>query len=146
MPMDKTGWKPIHLRGPNGWRMVRVVAIILGLAVAACSTTSTVHQPLPAASGEVPVHAYAYAFENHGGDDLEGIDRLDRLIQGRLLQAGLVAGMGKPSSGRVQVDLRHYYLRSNGARFWAGIMAGRDKIVSEVEVLDDAGGQVGSFE
>lgn len=126
--------------------MIRAAVVLLGVALAACSTTSTVHQPLRAANGEVPSHAYAYVFENHGGDDLEGIDRLDRLIQGRLLQAGLVAGMGKPSSGRVQVDLRHYYVRSNGARFWAGIMAGRDKIVSEVEVFDDAGKRVGSFE
>jgi hypothetical protein len=126
--------------------MIRVVIALLALALAACSTTSTVHQPLPPTASQVTVNAYAYAFENHGGDDLEGIDKLDRLIQGRLLQAGIVAGMGEPSSGRVQVDLTHYYVRSNGARFWAGIMAGRDKIVSEVEVFDDAGKQVGSFE
>jgi hypothetical protein len=119
---------------------------LLGLLLAACSTTSTVHQPLPATRGQVPAHAYDYAFENHGGDDLEGIARLDRLIQGRLLQAGLVAGMGEPPSGRVDVELTHYYVRSNAARFWAGIMAGRDKIVSEVEVFDDAGKRVGSFE
>ena len=128
--------------------MIRVAIALLILALAACSTTSTVHQPLPSTPGQVPAHAYAYAyaFENHGGDDQEGIDRLDRLIQGRLLQAGLVAGIDQPSSGRVQVDLTHYYVRSNAARFWAGIMAGRDKIVSEVEVFDDAGKQVGSFE
>jgi hypothetical protein len=126
--------------------MIRIAVVLLALALAACSTTSTVHQPLPPTASQAPAHAYAYAFENHGGDDLEGIDKLDRLIQGRLLQAGIVAGMGEPSSGRVQVDLTHYYVRSNGARFWAGIMAGRDKIVSEVEVFDDAGRQVGSFE
>lgn len=126
--------------------MIRIAIVLLTLALAACSTTSTVLQPLPTTSSQVPAHAYAYAFENHGGDDQEGIDRLDRLIQGRLLQAGLVAGIGQPSSGRVQIDLTHYYVRSNGARFWAGIMAGRDKIVSEVAVFDDAGKQVGSFE
>ncbi|MGN6111405.1 MAG: DUF4410 domain-containing protein [Luteimonas sp.] len=126
--------------------MIRITVLLLGLVLAACSTTSTVHQPLPATGSQVPAHAYAYAFENHGGDDLEGIDRLDRLIQTRLLRAGIIAGIGRPSSGRVQVDLRHYYLRSNGARFWAGIMAGRDKIVSEVDVFDDAGNQIGSFE
>ena len=126
--------------------MIRIAVALLGLALAACSTTSTVHQPLPPTASQVPAHAYAYAFEHHGGDDLEGIDKLDRLIQGRLLQARLVAGIGEPSSGRVQVDLIHYYVRSNGARFWAGIMAGRDKIVSEVDVFDDAGRQIGSFE
>jgi hypothetical protein len=126
--------------------MIRVGVVLLILALAACSTTSTVRQPLPSISGEAPAHAYAYVFENHGGDDLEGIGRLDRMIQGRLLQAGLVAAMGEPSSGRVQVELTHYYVRSNAARFWAGIMAGRDKIVSEVTVFDDAGKQLGSFE
>jgi hypothetical protein len=126
--------------------MIRVGVVLLSLALAACSTTSTVRQALPPASSQAPAHAYAYAFENHGGDDQEGIARLDRLIQGRLLQAGLVAGIGEPSSGRVEVDLTHYYLRSNAARFWAGIMAGRDKIASEVEVFDDAGERVGSFE
>jgi hypothetical protein len=124
----------------------RAVAALLCLLLAACSTTSTVHQPLPAAVGQVPTNGYAYAFVNHGGDDVEGIARLDRLIQARLLQAGLVAGIGEPPSGRVEIDLTHYYVRSNAARFWAGILAGRDRIVSEVAVFDDAGRRVGSFE
>ena len=124
--------------------MIRILAALLCLGLAACSTTSTVRQPLSPASSHA--EARAYVFENHGGDDLEGIAKLDRLIQGRLLRAGLVAAIGEPASGRVEVDLTHYYVRSNAARFWAGIMAGRDKIVSEVTVYDDAGKQEGSFE
>lgn len=124
--------------------MTRTIAALLCLALAACSTTSTVRQPLPRQG--TPVHAYAYHFENNGGDDLEGIARLDRLIHGRLLQAGLVAAAGESPVGSVKVDLTHYYVRSNAARFWAGIMAGRDKIISTVTVFDAAGTEIGSFE
>ena len=47
---------------------------------------------------------------------------------------------------KIDIVLKHYYLRSNGARFWAGIMAGRDKIISRVRVLGVDGAQVGSFD
>ena len=118
--------------------------MLLLLALAACSTTSTIHQPIPPqATG---VHGYAYSFENSGGDDLEGIARLDRMIHARLLIAGLVAATGEPSAGRVEIELTHYYLRSNTARFLAGILAGRDKIVSQVKVFDETGKLLGSFE
>ena len=123
--------------------MIRFAAVLL-LALAACSTTSTVYQPLPPQPSVG--QAYAYAFENNGGDDLEGIAKLDRMIHARLLTAGVVAATGEASAGRVEVDLTHYYVRSNAARFWAGIMAGRDKIVSRVTVLDEAGKETGSFE
>jgi hypothetical protein len=125
--------------------MIRITAVLLCLALAACSTTSTVHQPLPQQQGSA-VRAYAYSFENNGGDDLEGIATLDRLIRGRLVEAGLVAAAGASSQGSVKVNLTHYYVRSNAARFWVGIMAGRDKIVSQVTVLDDGGKQIGNFE
>ena len=121
--------------------MIRVAAVLLSLALAACATTSTVHQQHAPASTQ----AYAYTFENSGGDDLEGIAQLASLIQARLKDAGLLATVQVPE-GRVEVELTHYYVRSNAARFWAGIMAGRDKIVSRVTVLDGAGAPVGRFE
>lgn len=124
--------------------MIRTITALLCLLLAACSTTSTVYQPL-ARQGEA-VHAYGYSFENNGGDDLEGIAKLDRLIHGRLLREGLVAAAGAEPDGSVNIDLTHYYVRSNAARFWAGIMAGRDKIVSRVTVLDAGGTEIGSFE
>lgn len=127
-----------------GTFMIRIPAALLCLLLAACSTTSTVYQPLPP-QGET-VHAYAYSFENNGGDDPEGIAKLDRLIHARLLREGLVAGADADPDGSVNIDLTHYYVRSNAARFLAGIMAGRDKIVSRVTVLDAAGTEIGSFE
>lgn len=128
----------------KGMNMARIAAALVFLALAACSTTSTVYQPLPSQTSAL--HDYAYSFQNNGGDDLEGIAKLDRLIHSHLLRAGLVAAADQSPVGRVEIELTHYYVRSNAARFWAGIMAGRDKIVSQVRVLDDAGKQVGSFE
>lgn len=122
--------------------MLRSVVLSCCLAfLAACSTTSVVHQPHAPAAGQV----YGYAFANEGGDDLEGIAELDRTIQGRLREAGLLAG-DTAAPMKIDIVLKHYYLRSNGARFWAGIMAGRDKIISRVRVLGADGAQVGSFD
>ena len=118
-----------------------ILPTVFLLLLAACSTTSTVHQQhAPAATGQV----YAYSFENQGGDDAEGIARLDGVIQDRLRQAGLLGGAG--ADRKIEVTLRHYYLRSNAGRFWAGIMAGRDKIISDVRILDAGGRQRGSFQ
>ena len=110
------------------------------LLLAACSTTSTVHQAHSAPAGQT----YAYSFSNQGGDDAEGIARLDGVIQSHLREAGLINAGG--TNPKIEVVLKHYYVRSNGARFWAGIMAGRDKIVSNVRVIDANGSQVGNFE
>jgi hypothetical protein len=121
--------------------MLRSLALAAGiLLLAACSTTSTVHQAYNAPTGQT----YSYSFSNQGGDDAEGIARLDGVIQSHLRQAGLIdAGTADP---KIEVVLKHYYVRSNGARFWAGIMAGRDKIVSNVRVIGADGKQVGNFE
>lgn len=123
---------------------MRILMALLSLALAACSTTSTIDQPLPP---QAPVaHVYSYAFENHNGEDIEGIAKLDRAIHAQLLRAGMVAQTGEAADGRMRVELTHYYVRSNAARFWAGILAGRDKIASRVTLRDAAGTELGSFE
>ena len=48
--------------------------------------------------------------------------------------------------GRVEVTVTHYYARSDGARAWTGIMAGRDKVASRVRVFDRGGKLVEEFE
>lgn len=99
---------------------------------------------LPAQDEPAAGRTYAYAFVNEGGDDAEGIARLDSFIQQRLRDARLLAD-GK-GDGRVEVTVTHYYARSDGARAWAGIMAGRDKVASRVRVLDRAGNMLDEFE
>jgi hypothetical protein len=121
--------------------MLRTTIVIAGiLLLTACSTTSTVHQSFRAPNGET----YGYSFSNQGGDDHEGIALLDRKIESRLRDAGLLGSEG--SASKINVVLKHYYMRSNGARFWAGIMAGRDKIISNISVVGADGVQVGNFE
>ncbi len=121
--------------------MARILAIVFCLALAACSTTSTVLQPGSAPAGL----RYRYALDNQAGADAEGRAALDAAIRTALGEAGLLADGGGPA-GRIEVTLTHYYMRSGGARFWVGVMAGRDKISSRVRVLDAGGRQVGSFE
>jgi hypothetical protein len=121
--------------------MIRSVALLACvLFLGACSTTSRVHQAHAPAPGQV----YAYSFTNKGGDDQAGIATLDSLIQRKLREAGLLSGAA--ADRKIDVVLTHYYVRSNGARFWAGIMAGRDKIISNVRILGVDGGQIGNFE
>ena len=119
-------------------RSITLTACVLLLA--ACSTTSKVHQAHTPVSGQV----YAYSFSNQGGDDEAGIATLDGLIQMKLRQAGLLAE--DASDHKIEVVVKHYYVRSNGARFWAGIMAGRDKIISNVRIVAADGAQMGSFD
>lgn len=121
--------------------MMRPIALALCvLLMAACSTTSRVHQAHAPAAGQT----YAYSFANQGGDDHEGIAKLDSVIQGELRKAGLLSS--GPADQKIEVVVKHYYVRHNAARFLVGIMAGRDKIVSRVRILGADGAQVGNFE
>jgi hypothetical protein len=121
--------------------MIRNLALALCvLAATACSTTSKLHQ----APQLQPGQTYSYSFSNQSGDDPESIASLNAVVQARLREAGLLrAEAGDP---KIEVVLKHYYVRSNGARFWAGIMAGRDKIVSNVRVLGPGGATIGNFD
>ena len=120
--------------------MSRMFWLAACLLLAACSTTSTVHRPGPA-NAHGP---YGYSFENHGGDDLAAIAELDRTIQRTLRDAGVFApGTASP---RIAVTLTHFYVRSNGSRFWAGVWAGRDRISSRIRIVDAAGSQLAWFE
>lgn len=119
--------------------MIRKAVLFLSFSLVAALSTSHAQQDDPA-----PTRGYAYAFSNQGGDDADGIARLDSFIQQRLRDANLLAtGAG---NGRVEVTLTHYYARSEGARAWAGVMAGRDKVVSQVRVLDGSGKPLDEFE
>lgn len=119
---------------------MRFLALLFCLVLGACSTTSTVRQAPEVVAGRT----YALAFVNEGGDDVEGIAALERAIRSRLDAAGLLGESGDAT--RLEVTLTHYYVRSNGARFWAGIMAGRDKIISRVRIVGADGRQAGSFD
>lgn len=119
---------------------MRLLVFLLCLFLGACSTTSTLRQAPDVVAGRT----YTLAFVNEGGDDAEGIAALEQAIRSQLDAAGLL-GAGD-AAARLEVTLTHYYVRSNGARFWAGIMAGRDKIISRVRIVGPDGRQAGSFD
>ncbi|ADV28434.1 hypothetical protein Psesu_2602 [Pseudoxanthomonas suwonensis 11-1] len=119
---------------------MRVLVLIAVVLLAACSTTSRVHQAHSGLQGKT----FDYRLVDRGGDNAEGVAELDRVIRNRLFSAGLV-DQGA-SAGAVEVTVTHYYVRHGAARALVGIMAGRDKIISHVRVLDPAGAVLASFE
>ena len=120
-----------------------LVVVLLACTLAACATTSTVHQPLALAAD--PDRTYLVSFGTHAGGDTAGMAKLERVILRRLHEAGLLVN-GATTGPRIEVAVTHYYLRSDVARHVAGILAGRDRIASRVLVFDGSGAQVGSFD
>ena len=120
--------------------MLRHLALWSCLAILAMSAWSDPASAQDAAANR----SYAYAFTSNGGEDADGIKRLDSFIQQRLRDEGMLAS-GK-GDGRVEVTRTHYRARSDGARLWLGGFAGRDKIASQVRVLDRSGKLIDTFE
>lgn len=125
--------------------MARLALLLLGVMVAACSTTGAGRLP-PAPAGDLAPLARAYAFVNATDFDAATVARLDRAVHVRLLTAGQVAPAGTDAVGRIEVRLTHLYLRSDTARFLAGILAGRDRIASTVTVSAADGTPLGRYE
>jgi hypothetical protein len=88
--------------------------------------------------------SFDYAFANRGGDNAEGIAELNRVVQNQLHSSGLINNGA--AAGKIEVTLTHYYMRHGAARALVGIMAGRDKIISHVRVVDGYGAQLAAFE
>ncbi|HEY4530648.1 MAG TPA: DUF4410 domain-containing protein [Luteimonas sp.] len=70
---------------------------------------------------------------------------LEQHLARKLSERGLAAD-GSDGAARVEVTLTHFRLRSDGARFWAGIAAGRDKVASTVRVLAPDGRVLGRYD
>lgn len=121
-----------------------LAALLLGAALllSACSTTSTVRQHYAAS----PQDTYWYALHGNEDTDAEALGMLRRQLDEKLGQARLSGTKGSPDTRQIDITITHYYMRSNGARFWAGIMAGRDKVKSTVEVKDAQGATVAAFD
>ena len=118
----------------------RIALLLLVFLLSACSTTSRVHQAHAGFHGQ----SFDYHFTNRGGDNAEGVAELNRVVQNQLQAEGLINNAS--ANGRIDITLTHYYVRHGAARALVGIMAGRDKIISHVRVLDAAGAQLASFE
>lgn len=118
----------------------RIALLLLVALLSACSTTSRVHQAHTGFQGK----SFDYHFTNRGGDNAEGVAELNRVVQNQLQAQGFINN--GTANGKIDITLTHYYVRHGAARALVGIMAGRDKIISHVRVLDAAGAQLASFE
>lgn len=118
----------------------RIALLLVVVMLSACSTTSRVQQAHSGLQGR----SFDYQFTNRGGDNAEGIAELSRVIQNQLQTGGWINNGA--ASGRIEITLTHYYMRHGAARALAGIMAGRDKIISHVRVLDASGTSLAAFE
>ncbi|WP_225765251.1 DUF4410 domain-containing protein [Stenotrophomonas sp. Marseille-Q4652] len=120
--------------------ITRIALLLVLVFLSACSTTSRVQQSHSGLHGR----SFEYQFTNRGGDNAEGIAELKRVIQNKLQTEGWVNNGA--ASGRIEITLTHYYMRHGAARALVGIMAGRDKIVSHVRVLEASGASLTAFE
>lgn len=111
-------------------------AAALPFLLAACiGTSSKVARPNAAATGS----KIWYTVENPGGMTPEGLT----VLRGRLDErfVAVRAAEGTPGSVHVRVTVTAYRMRHGAARALVGIMAGKDTVLSTVQVLDPATGQ-----
>ncbi|WP_372382674.1 DUF4410 domain-containing protein [Xanthomonas sp. NCPPB 1068] len=120
-----------------GWALAMTSAALL----CACSTNSVVRQSYKADA------AATYWYEIKGSEDTDAasLAMFRRQLDAKLGEAKLRGVQGAPGARELDISVTHYYMRSNGARFWAGIMAGRDKVKTSIEVKD-AGKTVAAFD
>ena len=112
------------------------------LLVAGCATNSVVHQNYKASAAET----YCYEIQGNEDTDEENLAMLRTQLDAHLAEAQLSGGQAVAGSRKVEIKITHYYVRHNAARILVGIMAGRDKVMSEVTVRGEAGDVVARFD
>ena len=121
-------------------RLSAVVALLLVLGLAACSTSRQVTRAYDAAQGE----RFAYTINNAGGMIDEHLAALRGELDRQLTAANALAGRGDADARAVTIRIDEYRMRHGAARALVGVMAGKDTVRSTVEVRDAAGAVLGS--
>ncbi|MEL4892600.1 hypothetical protein PQU63_09260 [Xanthomonas protegens] len=122
------------------WKTLALVSVML--LAAGCATNSVVHQSYKATTAET----YWYQLTGNDDTDADSLAMFRRQLDTQLDAAHLHGAQGQANARKMTIVIDHYYMRSNGARFWAGIMAGRDKIKSRVTVADANGKTAAQFD
>ncbi|WP_223214384.1 MULTISPECIES: DUF4410 domain-containing protein [Xanthomonas] len=127
--------------GDDMKKMACALTLMGASLLCACSTNSVVRQSYKADA------ATTYWYQITGNDDTDAasLAMFRRQLDAKLVEAKLRGTQGAPGARQLDIRVTHYYMRSNGARFWAGIMAGRDKVKTSIEVKD-AGKTVAAFD
>ncbi|KAB7762486.1 DUF4410 domain-containing protein [Xanthomonas maliensis] len=109
---------------------MRALAIASLLLLCACSTNSVVRQSYKADAGTT----YVYTLHGNADTDADSLATFRQQLDAKLKAAQLLGTAGAPGARTLDITVTHYYMRSNGARFWAGVMAGRDKMATSIAV------------
>lgn len=117
--------------------MLAVAALLAG-----CGTSAAVQRNYRLTSEErlklEIVHSKA---AGAGGFNAETVARFKNHLASQLASSDLLASGKHGKTRLLEVNVTSYRMRSDGARFWAGIMAGKDGIQSTVSIKDMASGR-----
>ncbi|WP_162374970.1 DUF4410 domain-containing protein [Pseudoxanthomonas sangjuensis] len=121
--------------------MKRALSLV-GLAVLLCTlltgcigTSSSIARPNSAEPGS----RLWYTIENPGGMTPQGLQVLRARLDERF--AGVLVPENSQEAVRVKITVTRYYMRPGAARALVGIMAGKDRVLSTVQVLDPVTGE-----
>lgn len=113
-----------------------LIVVALTVTLAACiGTSSNVARPNASAVGS----KLWYTVDNPGGMTPEGMTLLRSRLDERFV--AVRTADGTPGAVHVKVTVTAYRMRHGAARALVGIMAGKDTVLSTVQVLDPATGQ-----
>lgn len=125
---------------------MRIVAAVLLLALAACSTEGKV-TPMLAASAPLPA-ARSWSLSVHGCQKPSDCNEVRVEVLAALLNASLIEGITPPGQlapAALDIDVTRIRDVSMGERILFGAMAGRNEIVANVTLKNDAGLPLRSF-
>lgn len=112
-----------------------LVALLVVTLTGCIGTSSKVARPNASAVGS----KLWYTVDNPGGMTPEGMQVLRSRLDERFV--AVRAADGTPGAVHVKVTVTAYRMRHGAARALVGIMAGKDTLLSTVQVLDPATGQ-----
>lgn len=116
-------------------RSVLLFALLVATLNGCIGTSSQVARPNSSQVGS----KLWYTVENPGGMTPEGL----AVLRGRLDErfVAVRAADGAPSAVQVRVTVTRYRMRHGAARALVGVMAGKDTVLSTVQVIDPVSGQ-----
>lgn len=112
-----------------------LLAALAAMLTGCIGTSSNVARPNSSQVGS----KLWYTVENPGGMTPEGL----AVLRGRLDErfVAVRAAEGTPGAVQVRVTVTRYRMRHGAARALVGIMAGKDTVLSTVQVIDPTSGQ-----
>ncbi|GAB3388267.1 DUF4410 domain-containing protein [Lysobacter fragariae] len=121
-------------------RPLLLLALSSALLLSGCiGTSSNVRSAYAPAQGD----RFTYTLDNYGGMTPEARAIFEPRLQQKLGSL-LVAGEDA-SAKRINIRVTYYRMRNGAARFMVGIMAGRDRIQSEVSIVAPDGKVLGTM-